>query len=80
MFLSLDPILDSLADKRIGRCAFNVLNTEITIILLILCRRFGFLWTLMVDDMILSNNRAISYSLEVLLMRWQEGIIALGHL
>lgn len=79
MLLSLDPVLDSLTDESIGRCSFNVLNAEIAIILLILCWRISLLWTLMIDDMLLCDNRPISHSLEVLLMRWQEGIIALWH-
>lgn len=79
MFLSLDSILDGLTYKRIGGGTLNVLNAEIAIVLLVLCRRISLLRTLMIDDMLLGNNRTISDPLEVLLMRWQKGIIALRH-
>lgn len=79
MFLSLDSILDGLTYKRISGGTLNVLNAEIAIVLLVLCRRISLFRTLMIDDMLLSNNRTISDPLEVLLMRWQKGIIALRH-
>lgn len=79
MFLGLDSILDGLTYKRIGGGTLNVLNAEIAIVLLVLCRRVSLFRTLMIDDLLLGNNRAIAYPLEVLLMRWQKGVIALRH-
>ena len=79
MLLRLDPVLDGLADEGVGRCAFDVLNTEIAIVLLVLGWRIGLFWALVIDDLLLGNNRTVSYSLEVLLMRGQKGIVSLRH-
>jgi hypothetical protein len=69
-----------LADQRIGACALDILDAEVSIIVLILSRRVGLLSALVIDDVILGDDGLIGCPLKMFFVGGYEGIDSLGHL